>query len=90
MDKEALEKLGIEPQWFNVQEIGATLIKKGGNPNNGDDRVAFIEKSPRVLLNGVWVYGPKGQGGDYSSEDVYGKFQPSRDWCEKQLIENYK
>lgn len=55
------------------------------------NRVAFIEKTPRVRVaefNGNWaedqnnwLQGPKGCAPEY------GQYQPSRDWCDAQLIE---
>jgi hypothetical protein len=54
--------------------------KEGGNPQNPDDRVAFIEKTPRVFDGSQWVNGPKGCAPEY------GRYQPSRDWCDAELL----
>ena len=63
-------------------------IVKGGDPLNVRDRVAFIEKSPRVRVHKFtstlrdydkWEYGPSG------SSPEYGSYQPSRDWCDAKL-----
>ena len=80
--------LGINPEWIVVDDFCATLIKQDGNVDNIDDRVAFIEKTPRILIDGEWVSGPKGQGGsiDEDGETIYGFYAPSREWCEEELI----
>ena len=56
-------------------------------------RVAFIEKSPRVLnpTTGEWEYGPKGAGGSGNSEkqQIYGFYPPSREWADNRLRELY-
>jgi hypothetical protein len=53
-----------------------------------DERVAFIEKTPRVKnpLTGEWEEGPKGAGGS-GVDGVNGGYQPSRDWADTKLIE---
>lgn len=61
----------------------------GTNPNNPKNRVAFIEKTPRVFIdkkiisceknkpfNGGWIYGAKGDG------HLCGKDPNSRKWCD--------
>lgn len=62
----------------------------GTDPEQIENRVAFIEKTPRVRVlpyNGDWLYdfknwkeGPKGCAPEY------GMYQPSRDWCDQQLL----
>ena len=73
-----------------------------GTEENGDDhcsmrvildsdpsvianRVAFIEKTPSVRVSDDpdvnWEQGPKGCAPEY------GKYQPSRDWCDVRLQE---
>jgi len=51
-------------------------------------RVAFIEKTPRVKHpeTGEWIYGSKGAGG-IGVDDCNGGYQPSRDWADAKLIE---
>ena len=82
--------------WIIIDGYCATRIIDGGDQDNIADRVAFIEKTPRVrtapftdeikdYLN--WSCGPKGCGGNVADGDVYGFYQPSRDWCDKKLIE---
>lgn len=73
------------------------IYVEGGDPNNVADRVAFIEKTPRVRvksqgLDGVdrpdsWRSGPKGAGGsgDAQAQGLYGYYKPSRCWCERHL-----
>ena len=56
-----------------------------------ENRVAFIEKTPRVRVAAYdgdwfqdyknWKEGPKG------CVPEYGQYQPSRDWCDARLIE---
>lgn len=56
---------------------------------NGE-RVAFIEKTPRVKHpdTGEWIYGTKGTGGGNPKKDeTYGFYKPSRIWCDKKLKE---
>jgi hypothetical protein len=71
-------------------------IIEGGDPNNVADRVAFIEKTPRVRIAPLvdrerdcksWKYGNKGQGGTFEvyGKTIYGYYQPSRDWCDEEL-----
>ena len=59
------------------------------DPRNIANRVAFIEKTPRVRIASFttvhtdfnnWEYGCKG------SEDELGSYQPSRDWCDEKLV----
>ena len=48
--------------------------------NEKGERIALIEKSPRVLTpEGEWEYGSKGCGQEC------GRYQPSRDWCDEKL-----
>lgn len=52
------------------------------------ERVAFIEKTPRVKHpdTGEWIYGNKGTGG-VGVDGVNGGYQPSRDWVDAKLRE---
>ena len=53
-------------------------------------RVAFIEKTPRVKhpITNEWIEGPKGAGGGNPEKDeTYGFYKPSREWCDKKLVE---
>lgn len=59
----------------------------GADKNDVSNRVAFIEKTPRVRVAPYtetddwknWKQGPKGCAPEY------GHYQPSRDWCDEQL-----
>lgn len=73
--------LGIEPKWYIVDKHCATLIKLNGNPENIEDRVAFIEKTPRILVNNEWIEGPKGDG------ELLGFYPESREWIQYQLLQ---
>lgn len=62
----------------------------GADREEIENRVAFIEKTPRVRVAAYteyfqdyknWKEGPKGCAPEY------GQYQPSRDWCDAQLIE---
>lgn len=67
---------------------GATRVRLGGNIDNISDRVAFIEKTPRIrvrsdsLLNDRdflnWASGPFKGDGPNDPE--------SREWCDKALV----
>lgn len=73
----------------------------GTDPEVIANRVAFIEKTPRVRIRPWnsrdedahdhlnWESGPKGSGcsGDFDpkQEGAYGFDQSSRDWCDKKL-----
>ena len=85
---EQLEKLGIEPKWYVIEDFCATLIVKDGNPDNVEDRIAFIEKTPRIKINDEWISGPKGEGGSIEEDGktIYGFYTPSRKWCEEELL----
>lgn len=85
-------------EWIVVDGYCAARIVEGGDINNVADRVAFIEKTPRVRTDvfagyaeeqGKWLQGPKGSGGNLETdgETIYGFYQPSRDWCDEQLKE---
>lgn len=77
----------INATWHLVEDdLGACLIREGGNPNVVADRYAFIEKTPRIRIRHHypdshadylnWASGGKGSG-------VHDK--ESREWCEKAL-----
>lgn len=73
--------------------------KAGTDGSSISDRVAFIEKTPRVRIrqetstNRIhpdwlnWAEGPKGDGGsgDPEAEQLYGFYPPSRQWCDAML-----
>ena len=69
----------FNPTWHLVDGCGACLVRQGGDPANIADRVAVIEKTPRVRtghLPNDWTPGPKGSDA---------KDEESRAWCEKKL-----
>jgi len=58
----------------------------GTDASRVENRVAFIEKTPRVRValgeeQGSWEQGPKG------SAPECGRHQPSREWCDLRLVE---
>lgn len=72
-------------------------IIEGGDPHRVADRVAFIEKTPRVRVAPYtdedsdfhnWQSGPKGSGGGDPARDLtYGYDPQSRAWCDARLRE---
>jgi len=72
--------------WIIIDGYCATKVLEGTDHNNVENRVAFIEKSPRIRVapfNGDedwknWKYGDKGS--------EYGKDIESREWCDNELI----
>lgn len=76
----------FDPTWYIVDGCGACLVKAGGRPENIEDRVALIEKTPRVRISHRhdnqsqehrnWKPGPKGD--DAMDEE-------SRAWCVDEL-----
>lgn len=87
--------------WIVVDGYCAARIVEGGDVNKTADRVAFIEKTPRVRMkpfdgeagslfesNDNWHCGPKGCGGadgDNPDNELYGFYPPSREWCDNAL-----
>lgn len=73
-------------------------IREGGDIANVADRVAFIEKTPRVRIRRHmdanvadwlnWAEAPfSGPGGsDPQSNELYGFYPPSRQWCDDMLV----
>lgn len=80
-NKERLESLGIDPTWY-MDGHASFLVERCEDPfkTPPENRVAFIEKHPRVQQNGLWIGRRVGDGHEC------GKYQPSRDWCEAVLI----
>ena len=80
---------GVEvSDWIVIDKYCATRVLKGTNQHNVDNRVAFIEKTPRVLHNTEWIEGPKGSGGGDPKVDLTYGFDPeSRAWCDDFLRE---
>ena len=92
------EKVEIS-DWIIIDEYCAMKIIKDSNPDLIKNRLAFIEKTPRIRIGMFvnndtdyqnWKQGPKGEGGCIEDDpDIYGFYQPSRDWCDKKLKEIY-
>lgn len=84
--------------WIVVGGHCATRVISGTDPDIIANRVAFIEKTPRIriapyseelgfLADGVnWASGPKGSGSADPEVDLTYGFDPeSRQWCDEQL-----
>ena len=41
--------------WIVIDGYCATRVLKGTDPNEVNNRVAFIEKTPRVKIGNYWV-----------------------------------
>ncbi len=62
--------------WISLDGYSAMRVIEGTDPYNIANRVAFIEKSPRVRVQPFvelrddkgWQYGPKGVGGSTSCD----------------------
>jgi len=84
--------------WIVVDDYCAMRVIEGTDGDQLRNRVAFIEKSPRVRIHqtagepnaqGDWLYGPKGSGGHdghIPENGLYGFDQRSRDWCDSMLM----
>jgi hypothetical protein len=84
---EALAGRTLSP-WIVIEGFCATRVIAGTDPAVVGNRVAFIEKTPRVCINGTWINGPKGAGGSDGqdpSKELYGFYPPSREWADKLL-----
>ena len=72
--------------WIDENHCSMRCIA-GTDPSIISNRVAFIEKTPRIRIAPYtpyndaanWSEGPKG------SAPEYGHYEPSRDWCDAQL-----
>ena len=86
--------------WLIVPESPHAAMRcvLGTDPAVVANRVAFIEKTPRVrvapfsgtlLTDGVnWKGGAKGAGGpdgDNPVNQLYGFYPPAREWCDREL-----
>lgn len=76
----------------------AMRILIDGNPDNSLDRIAFIEKTPRVKIDRYkcGIEAEDGIGGKTPERDVWisgpkgngqecGLYETSREWCDKML-----
>ena len=57
-----LQGIRLSP-WITVHDFCATRVIEGTDPADIGNRIAFIEKTPRVLMEGKWVYEPKAAAG---------------------------
>jgi hypothetical protein len=95
--KNATDSPIVEPRgsivltgWINEEHCSMRCVAET-DPSVLANRVAFIEKTPRVRVAPFnkdceydwknWKEGPKGTAPEY------GRYQPSRDWCDQQLLE---
>ena len=80
--------LNVLSPWIAVEGHCATRVYAGTDPDVIANRVAFIEKTPRVRVNPFtavddflnWSGGPKGCG------EECGNYTPSREWCDQELV----
>ena len=91
------ENIKLTP-WI-VDEYCAMRCIEGTDINNVANRIAYIEKTPRIRFKPFtnlddenyerkWFQGPKGQGGcdgHIPENELYGFYPPSREWCDKHL-----
>lgn len=86
--------------WIIVDDYCATRIKIGGDPNKVEDRVAFIDKAPRVRISNYCVE-EKHEDGWVSCKiqkndawlyaknrgsSEYGHDKENREWCDQMLM----
>ena len=85
--------------WIVIDGYCATRVVEGTDSDIVANRVAFIEKTPRVRNapftnfdeeQGKWPQGPKGEGGNdendsHENQGNYGFDPESREWCDKEL-----
>ncbi len=84
--------------WIVIDGYCATRVLEGTDPAIVANRIAFIEKTPRVRIRRQgttspsldwlnWAEGPKGAGGrlEIDGETIYGFYPPSRKWCDDML-----
>lgn len=75
--------------WIDIEHCSMRVLE-GTDPAGVANRVAFIEKHPRVRIapwsgdlltdSPNWQFGPRGHAPEY------GSYQPSRDWCDAELV----
>lgn len=83
METNSLLGLEVDGTFYKVPDAEwcTTLIILGGNLEKVEERVAFIEKSGRVLHNGEWV------GSGMRSSD-FGQCLENQEWCLSYLKSN--
>lgn len=86
-------------EWLVYDGYCAMRCIAGSDTSKVENRVAFIEKTPRVRTSPFtdwrhdhlcWEQGPKGSGGPdghIPENEYYGFYPPSREWCDRRLVE---
>lgn len=73
--------------WIIIEDYYATRVLKGSDSSKVENRVAFIEKTPRIRISSFtdedndfknWKFGDKGSD--------YGFDEASRKWCDDELL----
>jgi hypothetical protein len=81
--------------WIVKDGYCAMRVIAGSDPSLTANRVAFIEKTPRIRVAPFsekedfknWESGPSGSGGgDPEKDETYGFDPYSRKWCDERLI----
>jgi len=87
--------------WTVTDDYCAMRYVEGTDPEKVENRVAFIEKTPRIRTGAYdhskcwsedwvnWTQGPKGSGGPdghIPENELYGFYPPSREWCDEELV----
>jgi hypothetical protein len=73
--------------WLSSDGYSAMRVLLGSDPAVIANRIAFIEKTPRVFDGTEWIAGPKGSGGPVTPGHQFYGFDPdSRKWCDEMLI----
>lgn len=83
-------------EWIMIGEYSATRIVKGGDPNNISDRVALIDKTPRIRINKNKFCIEQKEGCTSSDSDIWlygdkgssehGLDFESLSWCDQMLV----
>lgn len=79
--------------WIVIDDYCATRVIKGSDPDIESNRIAFIEKTPRIRIANSddrkgWFYGHGGSGGSNGhipENEIYGFDPESRQWCDEHL-----
>lgn len=85
--------------WIVEDGYCALRALEGSDPEDVNNRIAFIEKTPRIRTKWTsdainhqsnWSEGPKGAGGNIEDdgETIYGFYPPSRAWCDAELTKS--
>lgn len=77
----------IDPTWHE-EPACAFLIREGGNPKDYRDRVAFIQKTPRIRIRMATDDNLRYDHLNWAEAGFRGNnssYPPSRRWCEDAL-----